>query len=159
MTVPGPASWDSSGSPVTQIITYPDGEQVTFGLKRPAVAYTSPQGRYGTLVPNSGGGFPVRGQERTRPTSSASRSGSNVYGISFDVRRAGPHGQVHPTPANEIIKIESGGLASGSLNITWSSSRGGRNPATWRPSPPTTPRSATPPTAITWQLPLTRATS
>jgi Domain of unknown function (DUF6531) len=45
------------GSTTTEVVTYPDGEKITFG-KNADGSYTSPQGRYATLVPApSGTGF------------------------------------------------------------------------------------------------------
>ena len=141
-----PGQLDGSGSPVTQIITYPDGEQVTFGLNSSG-AYTSPQGRYGTLVPNSGGGFQFVDKNDTTYVLSQSL-GSNVYGLSsmYD-------GQDHTLnftySGNEITKIESA-VSQRSLTITWSYPSGATYPhvATVATDDATAGNSST---AITWQ--------
>jgi Domain of unknown function (DUF6531) len=49
--------YNSAGGTATQVVTYPDGEDVGFGLNPGGTTYSPPSGRYATLAPVSGGGF------------------------------------------------------------------------------------------------------
>ncbi|MGH3279312.1 MAG: DUF6531 domain-containing protein, partial [Trebonia sp.] len=46
----GPGQPAVDGSDATEVVTYPDGEQVAFGINADGTTYTPPQGRYGTLT-------------------------------------------------------------------------------------------------------------
>ncbi len=47
---------NSAGATATEVVTYPDGEDVGFGLNPGGTTYSPPPGRYATLAPVSGAG-------------------------------------------------------------------------------------------------------
>ncbi len=63
----------------TQVVTYPDGEDVAFGLNPNGTSYSPPPGRYATLTPISGG-FTLTDKNDTVYTFTQVL-GTGVYGI------------------------------------------------------------------------------
>ncbi|HUN30603.1 MAG TPA: LamG-like jellyroll fold domain-containing protein [Trebonia sp.] len=144
-----PGRLNSDGSAATLIVTYPDGEQVAFGVN-PGTSpqtWTSPQGRFGTIAVPSSGGYELVDKNDTTYVMSQSL-GSGAYGISsiFD-------GQFHTLnftwTGNEVTKVESA-VSQRSLYLTWSLPSGASYPhvATVKTDQVTT---GSPSTAITWQ--------
>ena len=135
-----------SGATTTQLVTYPDGEQVAFGLDADGT-YTPPQGRFGSLIPYSGGGFQLVDKGDTTYTLAQSL-GSNVWGITSV---ADPQGRLldFTYSGGHVTQIES--MASQrSLHLTWSKPSGAAytHVASVATDAGTTHQSST---AITWQ--------
>jgi len=70
----------ADGSTSTEEVTYPDVERVAFGKNAGGTTYTPPQGRYGTLVPWSPGGFQLIDKNDTTYTFAQSL-GSGIWDI------------------------------------------------------------------------------
>ncbi|MGD0557188.1 MAG: LamG-like jellyroll fold domain-containing protein, partial [Streptosporangiaceae bacterium] len=112
-----PGQTDSSGATATEVVTYPDGEQVGFGLTSTAGVYAPPPGRYATLRAVTGG-FTLTDKNDTIYTFTESL-GSDVYGITSIADSLG-HTETFTWSDNEITTVTS---ASGrALTITWTSS-------------------------------------
>ncbi|HTU07623.1 MAG TPA: DUF6531 domain-containing protein, partial [Trebonia sp.] len=116
---PGQAS--GSGTTATQIVTYPDGEDVAFGLiSAGGTTYAAPSGRYATLTAISGG-FTLTDKNDTVYTFTQSL-GSSVYGITSIADAFGRTETFTYNASNQITTITS---ASGrTLTITWTSPSG-----------------------------------
>ena len=142
-----PGQQTDAGASATQIVTYPDGEQVAFGLNSGGTTYTAPQGRYGTLVPNSGGGFQLVDKDDATYTLGQSL-GSNVWGIT-SVADAQDHDLNFTYSGGHVTRIESA-VSQRSLYLTWSTPSGASHAhvASVATDPVTTNQSST---AITWQ--------
>ena len=69
-----------TGATATQVVTYPDGEEVGFGLNPDGSTYSPPPGRYATLAPVTGGGFTLTDKNDTVYTFTQALS-TGVYGI------------------------------------------------------------------------------
>ena len=120
MTVrPGREAAD--GSTTTQFVTYPDGEQVAFGLDAGGETYTAPQGRFGTLIPDSSGGFQLVDKNDTTYTLSQSL-GSGVWGIT-SIADAQDHSLNFTYSGGHVTQIESQ-VSQRSLHLTWSTPSG-----------------------------------
>jgi hypothetical protein len=78
MTV-GPGQVNSAGTTATEVVTYPDGQQVAFGLNANGT-YTPPQGRFSTFTPVTGGGFTLTDKNDTKYTFTQSLGGG-TWGI------------------------------------------------------------------------------
>jgi RHS repeat-associated protein len=146
MTVrPGRQAID--GSAATQIVTYPDGEQVAFGQDAGGQTFTAPQGRYGTLIPTSGSGFQLVDKGDATYTFSQSL-GSNTWGIT-SVADAQDHALDFTYSGGHVTRIESM-VSQRSLYLTWSTPSGAAHAhvATVATDPVTPGTSSS---AITWQ--------
>ncbi len=137
----------ADGSTATEEVTYPDGERVAFGKNADGTTYTPPQGRYGTLVPWSPGGFQLMDKNDTTYTFAQSL-GSGIWGIT-SVTDAQGHALTFTYSGGLVTTITSAASAR-SLHLTWATPSGAGFPhlATVA-TDPVTPGS--PSTAITWQ--------
>ena len=141
-----PARPAGDGSTATLEVSYPDGEKIAFGANADG-SYTSPQGRYGTLVPASGGGFELVDKDDTTYTFSQSL-GSGSYAIS-SVADAQGHALNFTYSSGVVTKMTSA-VSQRSLYLTWSTPSGAYFPHVATVSTdPVTPGS--PSTALTWQ--------
>ena len=142
-----PGQQADAGSVATQVVTYPDGEQVAFGLNADGQTYTSPQGRYGTLIPNSGGGFQLVDKDDTTYTLGQSL-GSSTWGIT-SIADAQDHSLNFTYSGGHVTQIESA-VSQRSLYLTWSTPSGAAHAhVATVATDPVTPNSSS--TAITWQ--------
>ena len=71
---------NASGTTQTEVVTYPDGEDVAFGLNPGGTTYSPPPGRYATLAPASGGGFTLTDKNDTVYSFTQALS-SGAYGL------------------------------------------------------------------------------
>jgi YD repeat-containing protein len=111
-----PGQTDSSGSTATEVVTYPDGEQVAFGLTSTAGVYAAPPGRYATLTTASGGGFTLTDKNDTKYTFTQSL-GNSEYGITSIADALGHTETFTYNSSDEITAVTS---ASGrALTLTW----------------------------------------
>ena len=69
-----------TGATATQVVTYPDGEEVGFGLNPDGQTYSPPSGRYATLAPVTAGGFTLTDKNDTVYTFTQALS-TGVWGI------------------------------------------------------------------------------
>ena len=141
----GPPGAD--GSAATEIVTYPDGEQVSFGRNADGTTYTPPQGRYGTLQTMTGGWELV---DKTDAIYEFTQSlGSGAYAIT-ELNDALGHA-LHLTynSAGQVTLMNSA-ASNRSLHLTWATPNGAQHPhiATVATDPVTPNQAAT---AITWQ--------
>ena len=112
-----PGQTSSSGATATEVVTYPDGEQVGFGLNSNG-SYTAPPGRYATLRSVSGG-FTLTDKNDTVYTFTQSL-GSGQYGITAITDALGHALNFTWNSSNEITTMTS--AASGrALHLTWTS--------------------------------------
>jgi len=137
----------SDGSAATQIVTYPDGEQVAFGLDAGGQTYTPPQGRFGSLIANSGGGFQLVDKNDTTYTLGQSL-GSGAWGIT-SIADAQDHALNFTYSGGHVTQIESA-VSQQSLHLTWSTPSGASHAHVASvATDPVTPSNSS--TAITWQ--------
>ena len=142
-----PGRQAGDGSTATQIVTYPDGEQVAFGLNADGQTYTPPQGRFGTLLPNSGGGFQLVDKNDTTYTLGQSL-GSGAWGIT-SVADAQDHTLNFTYSGGHVTQIQSA-VSQRSLHLTWSTPSGASHAHVASvATDPVTPNNSS--TAITWQ--------
>ena len=114
-----PGQENGTGTTATQVVTYPDGEDVAFGLTSSGT-YAAPPGRYSTLTAVSGG-FTLTDKNDTVYTFTQSL-GSNVYGITSIADALGRTETFGYNASNQITTITS---ASGrKLTVTWTSPSG-----------------------------------
>ena len=140
----GPGETDSSGVTATEVVTYPDGEQVGFGLNANGT-YSPPPGRYATLASVSGG-FTLTDKNDTVYTFTQSL-GSSQYGLTSIADALGHTETFGYNSAGEITTVTS---ASGrALHVSWSTPSGAAYPhvATVVTDPVTPGNQAT---ALTW---------
>jgi RHS repeat-associated protein len=134
------------GTTTTEVVTYPDGEKVTFG-KNADGSYTSPQGRYGTLTPAPGGGFQLIDKGDSIYTLSQP-VGSTTYTIT-SITDAQGHALNFTYSGGQITKITSA-TSQRSLQLTWSTPSGASfTHVTKVVTDPVTANQQS--TAITWQ--------
>jgi RHS repeat-associated protein len=115
----------TDGSTTTEVVTYPDGEKITFG-KNADGSYSSPQGRYGTLVPApSGTGFQLIDKSDVIYTLSQP-VGSTTYTIT-SITDAQGHKLNFSYSGGQITKIASA-TSQRSLQVTWSTPSGASFP-------------------------------
>ena len=110
-----PGEVGASGTTATQVVTYPDGEQVAFGLNPGSSTYSPPPGRFATLTPVSGG-FTLTDKNDTvyRFTQALSSGG---YGITSITDALGHTETFTWNGTGQITTITS---ASGRmLHLTW----------------------------------------
>jgi RHS repeat-associated protein len=111
-----PGQNNATGTTATEVVTYPDGEEVAFG-KTSSGAYVAPPGRYATLAAVSGG-FTLTDKNDTVYTFTQSLP-SGGYGITSIADALG-HTETFtwtPSAPYEITQITS---ASGrTLGLTW----------------------------------------
>ena len=111
----------SSGTTATQVVTYPDGEEVGFGLNSNGTTYSPPPGRYATLAPVTGGGFTLTDKNDTVYTFTHALS-SGVYGISSITDALKRTETFTYNASNQVTTITS---ASGrALTVSWSTPSG-----------------------------------
>ena len=105
-------------------MTYPDGEDVGFGLNPDGTTYSPPPGRYATLATVSGGGFTLTDKNDTVYTFTQPLS-SGVYGITSITDALG-RTETFGYTGSQITSITS---ASGrALAITWTTPSGAAYP-------------------------------
>ena len=113
----------ADGSTATEMVTYPDGEQIEYG-KNADGTYTSPQGRYGTLALVTGG-FQLIDKGDTTYTF-AQDLGSGNYGITSI---ADPQGHtLNFTYSAGVITQVTSQVSQRSLYLTWSTPSGAQFP-------------------------------
>ena len=116
--------YNSAGGAGTEVVTYPDGEDVGFGLNPGGTTYSPPSGRYATLAAVSGGGFTLTDKNDTVYTFTQLLS-SGVYGIS-SITDADDRTETFGYTGNEVTSVTS---ASGrALAITWTTPSGAEYP-------------------------------
>ncbi|HEY5246689.1 MAG TPA: DUF6531 domain-containing protein, partial [Acidimicrobiales bacterium] len=112
--------YTSAGGTETEVVTYPDGEDVAFGLNSDGSTYSPPSGRYATLAAVSGGGFTLTDKNDTVYTFTEPLS-SGVFGVS-SITDADKRTETFGYTGDEITSITS---ASGrALAISWTSAGG-----------------------------------
>jgi YD repeat-containing protein len=112
--------YTSAGGTETEVVTYPDGEDVAFGLNPDGSTYSPPSGRYATLAAVSGGGFTLTDKNDTVYTFTEPLS-SGVYGVS-SITDADKRTETFGYTGDEITSITS---ASGrGLAISWTPAGG-----------------------------------
>ena len=109
------------GSTATQVVTYPDGEQVAFGLDAGGQTYTPPPGHFGSLIPDSSGGFQLVDKNDTTYTLGQSL-GSGAWGIT-SIADAQDHLLNFTYSGGHVTQIESA-VSQRSLHLTWSTPSG-----------------------------------
>lgn len=141
----GPPGAD--GSPATEIVTYPDGEQVAFGKNADGTTYTPPQARYGTLQTMTGGWELV---DKTDAIYEFTRSlGSGAFAITELNDPMGHALHLTYNAAGQVTLMNSA-ASDRSLHLTWSKPAGAQHAhiATVATDPVTSGNTAS---AITWQ--------
>lgn len=136
----------ADGSTATEVVTYPDGEHVAFGLNADGT-YTPPQGRYATLTTVSSGGFQL--MDKNDATYQFTQSlGSGGWGIT-SIADAKGHALTFTYSSGQITQLKSA-ASQRSLYLTWSTPSGASfaHVASVATDPVTPGNSAT---AITWQ--------
>jgi hypothetical protein len=119
-----PGLTDSSGATQTVVVTYPDGQEVGFGVNANG-SFTPPQGRYATFAPVSGGGYTLTDKNDTVYKFTQSL-GSGGYGITSVTDALGRALTVSYS-GGQITTITS--AASGrALHVTWSTPSGATYP-------------------------------
>ena len=111
----------ADGTTATEMVTYPDGEQIEYG-KNADGTYTSPQGRYGTLVLQSSGGFQLVGKDDATYTFNYSL-GSGTWAIT-SITDAQGHtlNFTYSSPARS--RQITSAVSQRSLYLTWSTPSG-----------------------------------
>ncbi|MGH3296636.1 MAG: LamG-like jellyroll fold domain-containing protein [Trebonia sp.] len=106
---------NASGTTQTEVVTYPDGEDVAFGLNSGGTTYSPPPGRYATLTPASGG-FTLTDKNDT-VYSFTQQLSSGAYGIT-SITDASERAETFAwNGTGQITQVTS---ASGrTLNLTW----------------------------------------
>jgi RHS repeat-associated protein len=119
-----PGQNSSAGSTATEVVTYPDGEEVAFGVTSSGT-YVAPPGRYATLASVSPGGFTLTDKNDTVYTFTQSL-GSGAYGITSIADALGHTETFSYNSGGEVTKITS---ASGrTLTISWATPAGAADP-------------------------------
>ena len=111
----------ADGTTATEMVTYPDGEQIEYG-KNADGSYTSPQGRYGTLVLQSSGGFQLVGKDDATYTFAYSL-GSGTWAITSIADAQGHALNFTYSSSGQVTKITSA-VSQRSLSLTWSTPTG-----------------------------------
>jgi YD repeat-containing protein len=115
-----PGQNSSSGTTATEVVTYPDGEEVGFGLTSSGT-YVAPEGRYATLAAVTSGGFTLTDKNDTVYTFTQSL-GSDVYGTPSIADAFGHTETFSYNSSDEITTMTS---ASGrALHVTWEDTSG-----------------------------------
>ena len=115
-----PGQDGSAGTAVTQVVTYPDGEEVGFGLNSDGATYSPPPGRYATLAAVSGG-FTLTDKNDTVYTFTQAL-GSGVYGISSITDASGRKETFAYNASSQVTLVTA---ASGrTLTISWATPSG-----------------------------------
>jgi RHS repeat-associated protein len=137
----------ADGTTATEMVTYPDGEQIEYG-KNADGSYTSPQGRYGTLVLQSSGGFELVGKDDATYTFNYSL-GSGTWAITSIADAQGHALNFTHSSSGQVTTITSA-VSQRSLSLTWSTPSGAFYPhvATVATNAVTSGNQST---AITWQ--------
>ncbi len=115
-----PGEDGSAGTTATEVVNYPDGEEVGFGLNANG-SYSPPPGRFATLITVSGGGFKLTDKNDTAYLFTQSL-GSGVYGISSITDALGRAETFTYNASNQVTTVTS---ASGrALTISWATPSG-----------------------------------
>ena len=139
-----PGFTDSSGNATTMVVTYPDGEQVGFGLNPGSpTTYSPPPGRFATLAPATGGGFTLTDKNDTIYTFAQALAGG-AYGITSIADALKRTLTFTYNGSNQITQITS--AAGRALHLTWTGSSAA-HVATVATDPVTPGNSST---ALTW---------
>ncbi|HUN33682.1 MAG TPA: LamG-like jellyroll fold domain-containing protein [Trebonia sp.] len=120
-----PGQTSGSGSTATEVVTYPDGSQVAFGLNSSGTSYTSAEGRFATFAAVSSGGFTLTDKNDTVYTFTESLPNS-VWGITSITDALG-HPLDFTWSGSEITTITSA-KSDRSLHLTWSQPSGASYP-------------------------------
>ena len=116
-----PGQTSAAGTTATEVVTYPDGEEVAFGLTSSG-AYVAPPGRYATLASVSGG-FTLTDKNDTVYTFTQPL-GSSAYGITSIADALG-HTETFTWTASSPYEITQITAASGrTLELTWAQQTG-----------------------------------
>lgn len=107
-----------NGTTATEVVTYPDGQQVAFGLNADGKTYTSPEGRYSSFTAVSGGGFQLIDKQDTTYLFTQSLSSSR-WGITSITDALG-HALNFTYTAGQVTQMTSA-VSQRSLYLTWSS--------------------------------------
>ena len=111
-----PGQNNAAGTTATEVVTYPDGEEVAFGLTSSGT-YVAPPGRYATLASVSGG-FTLTDKNDTVYTFTQSL-GSSAYGITSIADALG-HTETFTWTSSSPYEITQITAASGrTLGLTW----------------------------------------
>ncbi|MGE5285613.1 MAG: DUF6531 domain-containing protein [Micromonosporaceae bacterium] len=141
-----PGLTDADGEAETQIVTYPDGQEVAFGLNSDGTSYTAPPGRYAVLAPVTGG-FTLTDKNDTKYTFTQSLGGS-VYGIS-SITDAFGHAlnfTYNTATPPQVTQVKSG-VSGRALNLTWNGTGTGSHVASVVTDPVTAGNQSS---ALTW---------
>jgi RHS repeat-associated protein len=142
----GPGQTGAGGSTATEVVAYPDGEQVAFGVNSDGT-YTPPQGRHATLESISGG-FELADKNDTTYVFTRSL-GSGSYGVTSITDAQGHALNFTYSSSGQITQLTSA-VSQRSLYLTWATPAGAKSPhVTAVSTNPVTP--GTQSTAITWQ--------
>lgn len=118
-----PGEFGSSGTAVTQLVTYPDGEEVGFGLNANGT-YSPPPGRFATFAAVSGG-FKLTDKNDTVYLFTQAL-GSGVYGITSITDAFGRAETFGYNASSQITTITA---ASGrTLTVSWATPSGASYP-------------------------------
>jgi YD repeat-containing protein len=119
-----PGESGSQETTQTQVVTYPDGEDVGFGLNPDGTTYSPPPGRYATLKSISGG-FTLTDKNDTVYTFTHSL-GSGAYGITSIADALGRTETFTYNGSGEVTTVTS---ASGrALTVNWATPSGAAYP-------------------------------
>lgn len=120
---------DAKGSVSEAVVTYPDGQQVAFGLNADG-SYSPPEGRYATLTYTSGSGYSLVDKSGTTYSFThaivAAASGTaGQYGLAYvsDNEQRKLNFTWSATTGGQVTSIASG-VSGRSLAITWSKPQG-----------------------------------
>ena len=111
-----------NGTTATEVVTYPDGQQVAFGLNADGKTYSSPQGRYSNFTAVSAGGFQLIDKSDTTYLFTQSL-GSGAYGITSITDALGHKLNFTYNGSGEISQMTSA-VPNRSLYLTWQAASG-----------------------------------
>ncbi|MGH3224021.1 MAG: LamG-like jellyroll fold domain-containing protein, partial [Streptosporangiaceae bacterium] len=128
-----PGQVDPSGNTHTMVVTYPDGEEVAYGLNADG-SYAPPPGRYSMMANPSGGGYTLTDKDDTNYNFGAVPSSGGPYTLGGV--RIGPltsitdaYGNTLTLTRNSSGEVTQMTSASGrSLYFTWSTPTGAEYP-------------------------------
>jgi hypothetical protein len=110
-----PGQTDSSGNTATEVVTYPDGNEVGFGLNPTTGAYSPPPGQYAQLRSVSGG-FTLTDKNDTVYTFTQSLTGGG-YGITKIADALGNTETFTNSSSDEVTEITS--ASKRTLSVGW----------------------------------------
>jgi large repetitive protein len=117
-----PGKNTATGTTATEVVTYPDGEEISFG-QTASGSYAAPPGRYAMLTAASGGGFTLTDKNDTVYTFTKSL-GSGTYGIT-SIADAFGHTETFTWTSSSPYEITTVTSASGrALTVNWAAAGG-----------------------------------